>query len=154
MFFREDMMLKRQLSLTVTPDKSLCQPSECSRQQSADREVQLLRLLLLKLHKSPSVQKRPLWLHLLERFLVVELLWQLPLYCSNLYFNWQNRTVKCLWCTMGINLERQHVLTKKEKNVMRVIYQAADKKNGVCLISPIDIFDFSILTFPIFVILP
>ena len=42
---------------------------------------------------------------------------------------------------MGINLERQHVLTKKEKNVMRVIYQAADKKNGVCLISPIEIFE-------------
>ena len=42
---------------------------------------------------------------------------------------------------MGINLERQHVLTKKEKNVMRVIYQAADKTNGTCLLSPIEIFE-------------
>ena len=41
---------------------------------------------------------------------------------------------------MGINLEKQHVLTKKEKNVMRVIYEVADKKNGTCLISPIEIF--------------
>lgn len=37
-------------------------------------------------------------------------------------------------------LEKQHVLTKKEKAVMRVVYQEADKKNGVCLLSPIDIF--------------
>ena len=42
---------------------------------------------------------------------------------------------------MGINLERQHVLTKKEKNVMRVIYQSADKKNGACILSPIEIFE-------------
>ena len=42
---------------------------------------------------------------------------------------------------MGINLERQHVLTKKEKWVMRVIYQSADKKDGTCLISPIEIFE-------------
>ena len=42
---------------------------------------------------------------------------------------------------MGINLERQHVLTKKEKNVMRVIYQAADKQSGTCLLSPIEIFE-------------
>lgn len=37
-------------------------------------------------------------------------------------------------------LEKQHVLTKKEKNVMRVIYQAS-AKNGTCLITPIDIFE-------------
>ena len=37
-------------------------------------------------------------------------------------------------------LERQHVLTKKEKAVMRVIYQEADKQNGACLLTPIDIF--------------
>ncbi len=42
---------------------------------------------------------------------------------------------------MGINLEKQHVLTKKEKNVMRVIYQAANKQNGTCLLSPIEIFE-------------
>ncbi len=39
-----------------------------------------------------------------------------------------------------MNLEKQHVLTKKEKSVMRVVYQAADKKSGVCLLSPIDLF--------------
>lgn len=37
-------------------------------------------------------------------------------------------------------IEKQHVLTKKEKAVMRVVYQEADKKNGVCLLSPIDLF--------------
>lgn len=37
-------------------------------------------------------------------------------------------------------LEKQHVLTKKEKAVMRVVYQEADKKDGTCLLSPIDIF--------------
>ena len=42
---------------------------------------------------------------------------------------------------MAINLEKQHVLTKKEKYVMRVIYETADKKNGTCLISPIEIFE-------------
>ena len=38
-------------------------------------------------------------------------------------------------------LERQHVLTKKERAVMRTVYQAADKKSGVCLLSPIELFD-------------
>lgn len=42
---------------------------------------------------------------------------------------------------MGIGLEKQHVLSKKEKHVMRVVYQAADKKSGTCLLSPIDVFD-------------
>ena len=37
-------------------------------------------------------------------------------------------------------LERQHVLTKKERAVMRVVYGAADKKSGVCLLSPLDLF--------------
>ena len=37
-------------------------------------------------------------------------------------------------------LERQHVLTKKERAVMRVVYGAADKKPGVCLLSPLDLF--------------
>ena len=37
-------------------------------------------------------------------------------------------------------LEKQHVLTKKEKAVMRVIYHAADKQSGACLLTPIDIF--------------
>ena len=37
-------------------------------------------------------------------------------------------------------LEKQHVLTKKEKSVMRVIYHEADKQSGACLLTPIDIF--------------
>lgn len=37
-------------------------------------------------------------------------------------------------------LEKQHVLTKKERAVMRAVYGAADKKSGVCLLSPIDLF--------------
>ena len=37
-------------------------------------------------------------------------------------------------------LERQHVLTKKERAVMRVVYGAADKKSGVCLLSPLELF--------------
>ncbi len=40
-----------------------------------------------------------------------------------------------------MNLERQHVLTKKEKAVMRVIYQTADLSGGSCLITPIEIFE-------------
>ncbi len=40
-----------------------------------------------------------------------------------------------------MNLERQHVLTKKEKAVMRVIYKEADLKNGSCLVTPIQIFE-------------
>ncbi len=39
-----------------------------------------------------------------------------------------------------MNLERQHVLTKKEKAVMRVIFYEADKQDGACLLTPIDIF--------------
>lgn len=39
-----------------------------------------------------------------------------------------------------MQLERQHVLTKKEKAVMRVIYHEADKQSGACLLTPIDIF--------------
>lgn len=38
-------------------------------------------------------------------------------------------------------LEKQHVLSKKERAVMRAVYLAADKKSGVCLLSPIDLFD-------------
>lgn len=41
---------------------------------------------------------------------------------------------------MNVQIERQHVLTRKEKAVMRVIYQEADKQNGSCLLTPIDIF--------------
>ena len=37
-------------------------------------------------------------------------------------------------------LEKQHVLTKKEKAVMRVIYHEADKQSGACLLTHIDIF--------------
>lgn len=40
-----------------------------------------------------------------------------------------------------MNLERQHVLTKKEKAVMRVIYKEADLAGGSCLITPIAIFE-------------
>lgn len=40
-----------------------------------------------------------------------------------------------------MNLERQHVLTKKEKAVMRVIYKEADMGGGSCLITPIKIFE-------------
>ncbi len=43
---------------------------------------------------------------------------------------------------MGVvQIERQHVLTKKEKAVMRVIYKEADKQNGACLLTPINIFE-------------
>ncbi len=43
---------------------------------------------------------------------------------------------------MGVvQIERQHVLTKKEKAVMRVIYKEADKQNGACLLTPIAIFE-------------
>ena len=38
-------------------------------------------------------------------------------------------------------LEKQHVLTKKEKAVMRVIYQEAEKQGGSCLLTPISIFE-------------
>ena len=42
---------------------------------------------------------------------------------------------------MQVQVDRQHVLTKKEKAVMRVIYQEADKQNGSCLLTPIEIFE-------------
>lgn len=41
---------------------------------------------------------------------------------------------------MNVQIERQHVLTRKEKAVMRVVYQEAEKQNGACLLTPIDIF--------------
>ena len=44
-------------------------------------------------------------------------------------------------------LEKQHVLTKKERAVMRAVYQAADKKSGECLLSPLDLFDTLSLDF-------
>jgi len=37
-------------------------------------------------------------------------------------------------------LERQHVLTKKEKAVMRVVYAEAEQQGGSCLLTPIEIF--------------
>lgn len=39
-----------------------------------------------------------------------------------------------------MQLERQHVLTKKEKAVMRVIYRSADQQSGACLLTPNEIF--------------
>ena len=38
-------------------------------------------------------------------------------------------------------LERQHVLTRKERAVMRAVYQAADKRAGTCLLSPLDLYE-------------
>ncbi len=40
-----------------------------------------------------------------------------------------------------MNLERQHVLTKKEKAVMRVIYKEAEGQDGACLLTPIALFE-------------
>lgn len=40
-----------------------------------------------------------------------------------------------------MQLEKQHVLTKKEKAVMRVVYQETDMQTGACLLTPIDIFE-------------
>lgn len=42
---------------------------------------------------------------------------------------------------MNVQIDRQHILSRKEKAVMRVIYQEAEKKNGSCLITPIEIFE-------------
>lgn len=42
---------------------------------------------------------------------------------------------------MQVQVDRQHVLTKKEKAVMRVVYQEADKQDGSCLLTPIDILE-------------
>ncbi len=39
-----------------------------------------------------------------------------------------------------MQLEKQHVLTKKEKAVMRVVYNEADRQNGACLVTPIQLF--------------
>lgn len=39
-----------------------------------------------------------------------------------------------------MQLEKQHVLTKKEKAVMRVVYSEADRQNGACLVTPIQLF--------------
>lgn len=38
-------------------------------------------------------------------------------------------------------MDKQHVLTKKEKAVMRVIYREAESKDGQCLLTPIQIFE-------------
>ena len=38
-------------------------------------------------------------------------------------------------------LEKQHILTKEEKAVMRLVYDVAVKNNGMCLLSPIQIFE-------------
>lgn len=38
-------------------------------------------------------------------------------------------------------LERQHILTKQEKAVMRLVYDVAEKNNGMCLLTPIQIFE-------------
>ncbi len=46
-------------------------------------------------------------------------------------------------------MEKQHILTKKERAVMRVVYQSADKKSGTCLLTPIDIFSAISLDVPI-----
>lgn len=48
-----------------------------------------------------------------------------------------------------MQLERQHVLTRKEKAVMRVVYHEADKQSGACLLTPIDIFSKIPLDLPI-----
>ena len=37
-------------------------------------------------------------------------------------------------------LEKQHVLTKTEKEVMKVVFNESDKQNGVCLLTPIDFY--------------
>ncbi|MGN0744452.1 MAG: hypothetical protein ACI4MZ_04180 [Christensenellales bacterium] len=39
----------------------------------------------------------------------------------------------------SVQIDRQHVLTKKEKAVMRIVYQEAERQNGSCLLTPIDI---------------
>lgn len=40
-----------------------------------------------------------------------------------------------------MQLEKQHVLTKKEKAVMKVVYTETDKQTGACLLTPIQIFE-------------
>lgn len=39
-----------------------------------------------------------------------------------------------------MQLEKQHVLTKKEKAVMRVVFGEAERQNGACLVTPIQLF--------------
>ena len=38
-------------------------------------------------------------------------------------------------------LEKQHNLSKQEKAVMRLVYSVAEKNNGMCLLTPIQIFE-------------
>ena len=38
-------------------------------------------------------------------------------------------------------LERQHILTKQEKAVMHLVYSISEKNNGMCLLTPIEIFE-------------
>ncbi|MBO4694299.1 MAG: hypothetical protein J5656_00015 [Clostridia bacterium] len=38
-------------------------------------------------------------------------------------------------------LEKQHVLTKQEKAVMHLVYSISEKNNGMCLLTPIEIFE-------------
>ncbi|MCQ2409711.1 MAG: hypothetical protein MJ068_04135 [Clostridia bacterium] len=40
-----------------------------------------------------------------------------------------------------MQLEKQHVLTKKEKAVMKVVYDETDMQTGACLLTPISIFE-------------
>ena len=37
-------------------------------------------------------------------------------------------------------IEKQHVLSQKEKALMRVVYKEAEKGGGTCVLTPIDIF--------------
>ncbi len=37
-------------------------------------------------------------------------------------------------------LDKEHILTKKEKAVMSLIFKEASKSDGVCLLRPVDIF--------------
>ena len=38
-------------------------------------------------------------------------------------------------------LEKQHILTKEEKAVMRLVYDVDVKNDGMCLLSPLQIFE-------------
>lgn len=38
-------------------------------------------------------------------------------------------------------LEKQHVLSKQEKAVMHLVYSISEKNNGMCLLTPIEIFE-------------
>jgi hypothetical protein len=39
-----------------------------------------------------------------------------------------------------VALDKQHVLSKKEKALMRVVYMEAEKGGGTCVLTPIDMF--------------